>query len=291
MNTPQSLRPTLPVCNICNSNQSVHISDLSKKLYRCEDCDHIFVLIDDAYSTDTIYADEYFESAHKNWFKYPNYTLFEYIRQSVLKRLDKHDFKLLDVGCGRGDLLSYLRKKEPAADLYGIDGAPCSNPDFRFIQGDFMKVALPDDFLAITSLACIEHVDDPDLFAKRLRQAITSQGLVVIMTVNANSLMYRLSALLHKVGIHAGYDRLYSEHHIHHFTNNSLKRVLENNGFRVVSQKNHNFSLASADFPAANPAMTFLYKTFTAIVFFWSSLFQNGFLQTVICVVDEEKFA
>jgi 2-polyprenyl-3-methyl-5-hydroxy-6-metoxy-1,4-benzoquinol methylase len=273
-----------PTCNICASNEKTVAYDPQHKLYQCVQCDHTFTLIDAQYHEKNIYAEDYFDDSHKNWFKNPNYSLFGYIRQTVVDLLKKHDFKLLDIGSGRGDLLEFMRKTEPKAELWGIDGAPCSSPDFKFIQGDFMKEKIKDRFDAVVSLACIEHVEDPSIFVKKIHDLVKPNGLVVIMTINSGGMMYGLARILNKIGLHSGYNRLFSDHHIHHFTNQSLRLVLEKNNFRIVSQKNHNYSLASVDYPPAGQITLLLYKALTAIIFFLSTIFNNGISQTVVCV-------
>ena len=276
-----------PTCNICDSNEKTIKYDSEIKLYQCVKCGHVFTLIDQKYSQKNIYVEDYYDAFHKNWYIYPNYRLFQNIHAVIINTINKHDFKLLDIGCGRGDLLSYLRKLEPTADLRGIDGAPCSSKDFKFIQGDFMKEHLKDKFDVITTLQCIEHIDNPDSFVKKIRDLILPEGLVVISTINSGGMMYGLANFLKTIGIRSGYNRLYSEHHIHHFTNQSLKLLLEKHDFKIISQKNHNYSLASVDYPSAGPIITLLYKILTGIIFFLSSICNNGISQTVVCVPNK----
>ena len=271
----------IPICNICDNNEKTIAYDPVHNLYQCVRCDHTFTLINEKYKEKDIYNEAYYQS---NWFKNPNYSLFQYIHQRIIDQTKKHNFKLLDIGSGNGDFLSYLRKIEPASDLHGIDGAPCSSQDFKFTHGDFMNVWINDKFDVITSLACIEHVENPDKFVRIIKNIIIPEGLIVIMTINAGGMMYKLAKILKTIGIDSGYNRLYRDHHIHHFTNQSLKLLLEKHGFRIMSQKNHNYDLASVDYPHASHFITFLYKILTAIIFFLSSIFNNGISQTVVCV-------
>ena len=254
---PSNGDKNVPTCNICDSNAKIVEYDQRIKLYQCGTCEHTFTQIDEKYKEKEIYTEEYFD---KNWFKHPNFELFQYIQKVVIIFLRKHDFKLLDIGCGSGAWLSYLRKKEPKSDLYGTDGAPCSDKDFKFIQGDFLKMELKDKFEVITSLACIEHVDNPDKFVKRLKEMLLPEGVAVIMTINSGSMMYEFAKMLNKIGIRSGYNRLFSDHHIHHFTNQSLRCLLEKHGFKILTQRNHNYSLASVDFPSAGVIKTLLLR-------------------------------
>jgi len=237
-----------------------------------------------------LYVEDYYESDHKNWFEHPNYVLFGETHKTISRLLKKENFKLLDVGSGRGDLLNHLRTMSPTSYLCGIDVARCNSKNFNFILDDFVTTDINDTFDVITSLACIEHVADPDTFVRKMRQLILPGGLIVIMTVDSGGLMYQIARMFNKIGIHAGYRRLYSKHHIHHFTNQSLRLLLEKHRFKIISQKNHNYDLASVDFPSANFVTKSLYKILTAIIFSISSLLNKGMLQTVVCVpIDQDE--
>ncbi len=276
-------------CQICESSANTKAYDPRINLYQCAACAHTFTLVDAHYTEKEIYSSAYFDSEHKNWFKYPNIELFEKIYRIVLEHTRNPAFSLLDVGCGRGDLLSCLRRLDAQAELSGIDTAPCASQDFKFIQDDFMKAQVQGQFDAVISLQCIEHIPNPDAFVKKIKELIKPDGLAVISTINSGGMIYTTAKLLNKIGIHAGYNRLFSEHHIHHFTNPSLRRLLEKNGLRVLSQQNHNYSLASVDYPPASAMITLLYKILTAIIFALSTVFRNGLSQTVVCVPDIEN--
>ena len=54
------------------------------------------------------------------------------------------------------------------------------------------------------------------------------------MTVNESSLLYWLARGMRHVGFRAAFERLDSRHHVHHFTEASLKLLLESRGMTVV---------------------------------------------------------
>ena len=80
------------------------------------------------------------------------------ILEEILK---KHNCKtVLDIGCGRGDLISYLKKKKISIKYTGldinnkfIDIAKKLNPKNNFIFADFLKKDLPNfDVIFISGL-------------------------------------------------------------------------------------------------------------------------------------------
>ncbi|MBF0511221.1 MAG: class I SAM-dependent methyltransferase [Candidatus Omnitrophica bacterium] len=253
------------------------------RLYRCSHCDHTFTVVDTSYADKKIYSDAYFDSSHENWFKFPNFPLFDRIHKFILKSLKNNDFKLLDIGCGRGDLLNYLHQKEPKWDLYGIDTSTQKSDNFKFIQADFAQSSFNQKFDVVTSIMCIEHIQDINLFVDKIIGITKPEGLIIITTINAGGLMYGLARALHKIGISQAFQRLYSEHHVQHFTNKSLKALLENHGLCILSQKNPNYRLASVDYPKTYPLISGCYKIATAITFGLSTLLNNGVSQEVMC--------
>jgi 2-polyprenyl-3-methyl-5-hydroxy-6-metoxy-1,4-benzoquinol methylase len=111
----------------------------------------------------------------------------------------------------------------------------------------------PGQFDAIVSLAVIEHIADVTGFVKRLRSAVRPGGEVVTMTVNESSLLYRLARASRPIAPIA-FNRLYSAHHLQHFTRRSLAALLQSHGLRLECAWTHNMPLAAIDIPAQGVA-------------------------------------
>ena len=154
---------------------------------------------------------------------------------------------------------------------------------FSLLKGIFFKKQIEMKFNIICSFAVIEHIENPHLFIQKLNKLLQPDGLLFIMTVNNNSLIYKIARFLDRIGMHTAHDRLYSFHHLQHYTNMSLKKSMEMNGFDVLLQKNHNYSLKAVDIPAANFLIKKMYKFLVWVVFIASAPFGWGILQTVLC--------
>jgi 2-polyprenyl-3-methyl-5-hydroxy-6-metoxy-1,4-benzoquinol methylase len=192
--------------------------------------------------------------------------------------------RILDVGCGKGDLLHYLKERRANVDLWGIDlTSNEESPGITIVQGDFFEGTMTNLFDVICGLAVIEHVDRPTLFAKKLAENVTPGGLVILMTVNNDSLIYRCARVLHAMGVSRPYNRLYSVHHLQHFTNQSLKVLMELNGFKVEQQFNHNYDPRAVDVPKPNRIMEVLYGAAIRLLFPISDVTGSGILQTIAC--------
>ena len=278
--TPQTQKVQKIACGVCLSGGRVSLLDSKLKLYKCGSCSHTMTV--DPHQDPNLYSAEYYSIVHKNWFTHPNYRLFEFIRKYAAEKIGP-SCRLLDVGCGNGDFLKYLASEMPKAELYGIDTMKIEHERVHFLQGDFFDFKNDRPFDAITNLTVIEHIEPAQLFVKKIGEHLTADGLVFTTTNNNDCLLYKIARALNRIGIHSAYDRIYSSHHVHHFTNASLKRLFEMNGYDVVFAKNHNYPLQAVDVPPANAVLRGLYRMTVAVIFFVSSFTNSGFLQTLVC--------
>lgn len=213
-------------------------------LYRCASCTHAFG-VPRKHET---YDDDYYEVAHRRWFSHPNTALFDRIAETIPR-----DSTVLDVGCGKGHFLRHLHAQRPDLTLTGVDLAANENTNgIRYLPGDIMALD-PGRFDAVVSLAVIEHVPDVTGFVRRLHSFVRPGGVVVTMTVNESSLLYRLARGARPVAPIA-FNRLYSAHHVHHFTRHSLEILLRSHGLEIERSWTHNMPLAAIDIPTDGSA-------------------------------------
>jgi SAM-dependent methyltransferase len=147
---------------------------------------------------------------------------------SLLGRALGPDARILDVGCGQGDLAVDLRRSYPAAELrgidysqYGVDVARAKVPDATFAQRDLLDGSDPEPGMAgwATHAVCsevLEHVDDPVALLAAAR-AYLAQGCRLVVTVPGGP----MSAFDRHIG------------HRRHFTGDILRQTLVAAGFHV----------------------------------------------------------
>lgn len=270
-------------CTVCHSD-NVFLINNHLSVYGCNSCSHQFSLIPK--EKQEKYDDDYFLNTHKNWMSNPNLKLFDFIYRKIGKLLNKESIKLLDVGCGNGDFLKYLASKDPSLDLFGIDLAENKHPRITFVKKDFVNDQLSEikdsKFDIICGLAVVEHVEDPHLFVQKINSFLRPDGLVFLMTINSDSLIYKIARILNRIGFKSAFNRLYSAHHLQHYTRKSLIKLMLMHDFDILLKISHNYSLKAVDVPGKNLANVF-YKVFVAIIFLISSLFKNQICQTIVC--------
>jgi 2-polyprenyl-3-methyl-5-hydroxy-6-metoxy-1,4-benzoquinol methylase len=259
----------------------VKLVDRHLSLYKCDSCVHVFTLI--SKEKQERYDTDYFVETHKKWFSNPDSRLYDFIYKRLTRFSVNNKIRLLDVGCGKGDFLKYILSKNSGIELYGIDLVDNNYPGIHFIKADFLEERLEADFNVICSLMTIEHIGEPHLFIQRIYNLLQPKDLVFIMTINSNSLIYKIARFLNMLDMRVAHDRLYSFHHLNHYTNRSLKKLMEINGFEILLHKNHNYCIKSVDIPEANFLVETMYRFSVWLIFFISSFLGSGMLQTIIC--------
>ena len=268
-------------CPICASDSPFEASFSDVYLYRCPVCDHCFT-DPRGISTPESYGPEYFQ---KNWFHNPNLTLFEELRKAIVRH--SPDASVLDVGCGNGDFLKFLRAREPRLVLTGIDLSPNLPVEgIQFIQGSALTHSISQCFDVVVNLAAIEHISDVRQFANRLVAFCKTGGLVVTTTVNERGLLYETARLLNRVGYRGPFEQLYSKHHLNHFNIRSLQRLFEIAGLSTVGLIRHDIPMAAVDFDASRAVPRSLSRNLLWIgvwgIFLLGRISGRTYLQTLL---------
>ncbi len=106
---------------------------------------------------------------------------------------------LLDVGCGRGDLLPFVLRhcdRYVGCDVVQYSEFP-ANTEFRKVDLDTGKLPFDDDAADIVvSAETIEHLENPRAFIRELTRVLRPGGLLIVTTPNNLSLLSKLTLLL-----------------------------------------------------------------------------------------------
>ncbi len=228
------------------------------------------------------YSDLYYNKYHKNWFENPNLNLFERISEVINGKVQVES--VIEIGCGKGDFLKYLRNNNPILTLTGIDIT--KNDDMngiKFIQSDAFNIKLDKKYDVVVTLAVIEHMPDPIAYVELLKNLCAENGFIIIMTLNDRSILYQLSRLLKKLGINKPYQRLYDKHHLNHFNHSSLNKLLDMSGLSSIRTINHNISYAAIDTGVKSAVLDLLVRLSVMVIFLFGLISKQTYLQTVIC--------
>lgn len=141
--------------------------------------------------------------------------------------------KVLDVGCGRGLMLGYLRELgfEPHGVELSEDAAwhARNRLGVPIHVGPFLEAPhQPGQFEAIVFWHSLEHMLDPAAALRHAHTLLKPGGLLVVAVPNSGSLQARATG--------ANWFHLDIPRHYHHFSAQSLRRLLDGVGFRVVQE-------------------------------------------------------
>jgi 2-polyprenyl-3-methyl-5-hydroxy-6-metoxy-1,4-benzoquinol methylase len=106
-----------------------------------------------------------------------------------LVAMERHDLRILDVGCGAGWLSASLL---PYGSVTGIDladeiieRARIRYPEVTFVSGDFMQLAFDREvFDVVVALEVLSHVADQTAFLARLAALLRPGGQLMLATQN-----------------------------------------------------------------------------------------------------------
>lgn len=98
--------------------------------------------------------------------------------------------RVLDIGCARGDFLSYLLDSSLAFEAHGLDAFSPAVDDSRicFRRGIFNHTDYPDEYFdLVMGWAVFEHVHTPTDYFMEASRLLRPGGQLVIQVTNANS--------------------------------------------------------------------------------------------------------
>jgi SAM-dependent methyltransferase len=270
-------RPWPIACPICQTTASFMATHPEADIYRCKCCTHAFS-DPGSMPRQESYDPDYYNETHRRWFEHPNTALFKRITAVI-----PTGASVIDIGCGRGDFLRHVHRNRPDVQLTGIDYSPNQDEIIRFLQGDAFELDIRDRFDVVVSLNVIEHVSDCVAFADRLRELTKPGGTIAIMTVNESSILYGMARIGRLFGVPLAFDRLYSRHHLHHFTCASLLRLLESRGLKLSQHILHNSPVKAVDLPVQSRMADAVLRIMVGGVSGAGYVLSKGYLQTVIC--------
>lgn len=234
-----------PLCSSDNIHSEITLKDysISKEefeIYRCADCTFLF--------TQNIPSEEhigkYYES--EDYISHSDTTtglvnkLYHGIRKIMLKKKYqqikrlKTGKKLLDIGCGTGYFLNYMKMQ--GYDTLGVEADEDARAygekkfDLKILEPEHLINGKIDRQFNIVSLwHVLEHIHDLNNYLKIISSLLEDDGFLIIAVPNPHC----FDATYYK-SFWAGYD---VPRHIWHFTPETMEKFATDNHFEIVSLK------------------------------------------------------
>lgn len=160
-------------------------------------------------------------------------------RLTIMASLVDLKQKILDLGCGTGDLIKLLKNKNS-----DVEGLEISHKAAKIGQHRGCKITIGDlhkkfpyknnSFDTITAGELIEHIYDTDFFLEEIKRVLKKNGNLIISTPNLATFGRRLMLLF---GINPLIETSLknSAGHIRYFTKKSLEELLNKHSFKRIS--------------------------------------------------------
>jgi 2-polyprenyl-3-methyl-5-hydroxy-6-metoxy-1,4-benzoquinol methylase len=242
----------LDACPSCDGTGIVSI-DADRYLCRCAECGLVF---DNPRPTIEALA-AYYSAGDKynRWLARPaaRDRLWQRRLRAVLRA--RRGGSLLDVGAGTGHFLHFAREYFSPVKGTELSASACAIAKERYgiilAEGDVERIDFGDErFDVITLFHVLEHVPYPGRFLTRLNDLCTPGGVLVVAVPNELfSLKTRLKAVVKQALKWLGLKRfqvygkfgfskiifgsLHDEVHLSHFSERTVRRALEKQGFSI----------------------------------------------------------
>ncbi len=249
-------------CNLCGqSNFSVYLSNFSEEKRRILKCENCGLLVTDPFPTEEelmcIYQDDFYGKEKSQ--RFGNFLeklvyFFRLARAYKIKRLLKPG-TVLDVGCGRGITLSFLKKWgwDCTGTQLSKNAAEYARKAFglKIYEGDLLEAKFDEEAFDLVILAhVLEHVPDPLAYLQEINRILTGKGVLILELPNAGNRM-----------IDVFKERWFGwdlPRHLYHFTLETITRMLSQAGFKVI--KKNKFSLEYAPYVLLQSSLNMIFK-------------------------------
>lgn len=257
-------------CNLCKNSDSNNLFSLeSIKYVQCNNCGLVYanpLPVDK--ELEEFYSNIYHECREPE-INRARFTRYMLRRLRLIEKL-KSKGRILDIGCGAGYFL--LLARQSGWEGFGLDVSKWASDYARnsygleVTTGTLKTAHLPQDWFDVVLLNhVLEHFPDPSAELNRVYRILKQSGIVVVDLPNFASLTSRV--------YRERWSLLMPNEHLYQFTPQTLCRLLEKAGFKVIKS-----STVSGVFDFGDPS-TSIKKTLSSLKL--HHLLRDGFHYTI----------
>jgi len=172
-----------------------------------------------------------------NTYIHPFIDYYHEARADVIHLVPENVRSLLDIGCARGNFGASVKKKlgcrVVGIEMNAYEAEYARKNLDEFIAGDILSAEISETFDCITCLDVIEHFVSPDLLLQKVRQLLNDGGHLLLSVPNVGHWSI-IEDLLEGRWDYVPIGIL-TVSHLRFFTEKTIRSLLEDAGFTIVS--------------------------------------------------------
>lgn len=236
-------------CQLCNSDDTSFLfsaknsDDLEKEqifnIVKCNNCSSVYTNPrPDRIEIGKYYPEDYYGTDNAPFNKLLGFVLglFRKSRAREIASLITRG-RILDIGCGQGEMLSFLKKRQwqvVGTEISAEVSRYGENLNLEVIPKDLVKIKFPNNhFDVITSYNSLEHLPNPKEVLKECNRILKPGGWLIMVLPNFESIQAKV--------FKNNWFHLDVPRHYYHFSPLTLKKMLQLSGFEIKKVKH--FSL------------------------------------------------
>ncbi|MBE9609551.1 class I SAM-dependent methyltransferase [Chitinilyticum piscinae] len=165
---------------------------------------------------------------------------YGFVRQEIIPLLPEHAPRALEVGCGNGATLAWLKASGLCREAVGVEYSQSASQIARehldlVIEGNAEHIDFGSlgQFDLILCLDVLEHLQDPWLMLRRLRERLSERGVLIVSLPNVRHHSVLLPLLLGGRW-HYTDAGILDRTHLRFFTRDTARDLLETSGFAIA---------------------------------------------------------
>jgi ubiquinone/menaquinone biosynthesis C-methylase UbiE len=160
----------------------------------------------------------------------------------LIEKIKPNKGKLLDVGCGRGEMVYAATKRNWNAVGTEISESFAQYAkdkfDINILVGDINKIKLSEEaFDVVTLSSVIQYIQDPLEELKKINSLLKKDGILYLEVTNENALIFKIGdffkSLTEGERLTSHLSPLFPSFQIYGFNKKSLGEMLKRSGFKI----------------------------------------------------------
>jgi SAM-dependent methyltransferase len=235
-------------CVLCKSTEYKKLFDIKQfSLLKCKKCGLVRTRGQQTisyhhYHRDEVYKD--FEKLFKNIYQK---------RVNIIIKFKKQPGRVLDVGTSTGTMLEIF--KDAGWEVWGVEPSESAKiarkRGVKILRTTFEKAKLPKNYFDVVILNhTLEHMENPIIVLKKAKMLLKNKGIILVDVPNFGGLSAKI--------LKERWPFILPREHLFHFTPETLRKILEKTGFKVI-----HWQTQSGIFECANPFFEIFYSLTT----------------------------